>query len=136
MVVYVLTGLAAVVVALTRLRIAGAGGGGHHRVGHKILAVHTIAGVLALVVWTAFLVAGPTESVGWSVVGILGLGLWWVTVLAGLAILVRWLPPRGRHAVPRDTDSWSSGPWLSMLAHLGLLIGVVVFTLAYSVSAV
>lgn len=135
-VVYVLTGLAAVVVALTRLRLSGPGGGGQIKVGSRVLGVHTVAGSMAFVVWVVFLVPGPSESVPLSVVGIVGLGLWWVTTLAGLALLARWLPSRGRHSVARSSDSWSSGPGLSMLAHLGMLVGVVVFTWAYLVSAV
>ena len=33
-------------------------------------------------------------------------------------------------------DSWSDGPWLSLLAHLGMVVGVLVFTYAYLTAAV
>ena len=33
-------------------------------------------------------------------------------------------------------DSWSEGPGLSILAHVGMLVGVCVFTWAYLTSAV
>ena len=66
----------------------------------------------------------------------MALGLWWVTAGAGLLILSRWAPSKGKHAVPRDRDGWSEGPGLSLLAHLGMVVGVVLFTWAYLVSAI
>ncbi len=137
-VVYVLTFLGAVVVVLTRLRLGGSEEGGARRVdvGPTWVLAHTVLGSLALVVWLVFLV-GPEDSVpGDPLVGIVALGLWWGTALAGLMILVRWLPSRGRHAVEVPEDSWSSGPGLSLLAHLGMVVGVAVFTWAYWTAAV
>ncbi|MEV7428236.1 hypothetical protein AB0N29_01345 [Nocardioides sp. NPDC092400] len=135
-VVYVLTALGVVVVALTRLRLRGDGGGGRLQVGRRLLDLHTGAGVAALVVWTMFLVA-PTDSVlGGDTAGIIGLALWWLLAVAGILILVRWLPSRGRHASAGAEDSWSSGPGLSLLAHLGTVVGVCVFTWAYLNSTV
>lgn len=137
-VVYVLTFLGAVVVALTRLRLGGSEEGGARRVdvGPTWLLAHTVLGSLALVVWLVFLL-GPEDSVpGDPLVGIVALGLWWGTALAGLMILVRWLPSKGRHAVEVPEDSWSSGPGLSLLAHLGMVVGVAVFTWAYWTAAV
>lgn len=134
-VVYVLTGLAAVAIVLTRLRL-GRRDGRHLRVGSTLLNVHTVAGGLALLLWLIFLVPGPSESVALSVVGILALGLWWITALAGLLILSRWAPSKGRHAVAREQDGWSEGPALSVLAHVGMAGGVILFTWAYLVSAV
>lgn len=130
-VVYVLTALAGVVVMLTRLRLGrGDGGAGRHHVGRRLVDVHTVAGVLALVLWIVFLVGGD------DTVGILALALWWITVLAGLLIMLRWLPARGRHASAGQQDRWSKGPWLSILAHVGLLVGVGYFSYAYLTSAV
>lgn len=131
-VVYVLTGLAAVVVLLTRLRLGRGGrGAGRHEVGRALLTLHTGAGVLALVSWVTFLVAPEDTTAGGGLVGIVALGLWWVVALAGLLVLVRWLPSRGRHASEGRTDSWSDGPGLSVLAHVGMVVGVGVFTWAY-----
>jgi len=59
-----------------------------------------------------------------------------VVTLAGLLILVCWLPSSGRHAVEAREDSWSEGPGLSVLAHVGMLVGVLVFTYAYAESLV
>ncbi|MGB0099038.1 MAG: hypothetical protein WBP61_02030 [Nocardioides sp.] len=130
-IVYILTGLAAVVVVLTRLRLGrDSGGAGRLQMGRGLVNVHTIAGVLALVLWVAFLVAGN------EIVGILGLALWWIVVVAGLLILVRWLPSNGKHASSGQEDSWSEGPGLSILAHVGMLVGVGVFTWAYLTSVV
>ena len=137
-VVYVLTFLGAVVVALTRLRLGRSEEGGARRVdvGPTWLLAHTVLGALAVLVWLVFLV-GPEDSLpGDPLVGIVALGLWWGTAIAGLMILVRWLPSKGRHAVEVPEDSWSSGPGLSLLAHLGMVVGVAVFTWAYWTAAV
>jgi hypothetical protein len=125
-IVYVLTALAAVVVVLTRLRLGrGDGGAGRLQMGSSLVNVHTGAGVLALVLWVVFLVGGN------ETVGIVALAFWWIVVIAGLLILVRWLPSRGKHASDGQEDSWSEGPGLSILAHVGMLVGVLVFSWAY-----
>ena len=130
-IVYVLTALAAVVVVLTRLRLGrGDGGAGRLQMGQGLVNVHTVAGAIALVTWVAFLVVGN------DVLGIVALAFWWVVVVAGLGILVRWLPSRGKHASHGREDGWSEGPGLSVLAHVGMLVGVGVFTWAYLTSAV
>lgn len=137
-VVYVLTFLGAVVVALTRLRLGRSEEGGARRVdvGPTWLLAHTVLGSLAVLVWLVFLIAPEDSLPGDPLVGIVALGLWWATAIAGLMILVRWLPSKGRHAVEVPEDSWSSGPGLSLLAHLGVVVGVAVFTWAYWTAAV
>ena len=132
LIVYVLTGLAAVVVLLTRVRLGGDRGAGRVSVGRALVDVHTVAGVLALAGWVTFL-AGQrwlTDDSA-AVVGIAALACWWVVVVAGLLVLMRWLPSRGRHATSGRQDTWSEGPGLSVLAHVGMLVGVTVFTWAY-----
>jgi hypothetical protein len=133
LIVYVLTGLAAVVIVLTRLRLGGGDlGAGRADVGRTTLNVHTGAGALALVAWAAFLFGDERLSDDRSaMVGIIALTLWWVVVVAGLLILVRWLPTHGKHALTGIEDTWSEGPGLSILAHVGMLVGVCVFTYAY-----
>ena len=124
-VVYVLTALAAVVVVLTRLRLAKDTAAGRHQVGHGILNVHTFCGVLALIGWVVYLL-GKND-----LVGVVALAFWWLTALAGLLILLRWLPSRGKHATGAQDDTWSEGPGLSVLAHVGMFVGVLVFTWFY-----
>ena len=132
-IVYILTALAAVVVVLTRLRLGKQeGGAGRVSVGPSLLNLHTVAGVLALMVWVAYLIAQEDTAVGGELAGIIGLALWWIVTLAGLLILVRWIPSRGRHADTAQEDTWSEGPGLSILAHVGMLVGVLVFTYAYA----
>jgi hypothetical protein len=135
-VVYVLTALAAVVVVLTRLRMQGGQGAGRFHVGKRLLDIHTVAGSLAVIVWTIFLVFPEDTPLGSSTMGIIGLGLFWIVTIVGLLILVRWLPSHGRHASDAVQDNWSEGPGLSVLAHVGMLVGVIVFTFAYLTSAV
>lgn len=130
-IIYVLTALAAVVVVLTRLRLGrGDRGAGRHQMGRGWVDVHTVSGVAALGTWIAFLLLGG------DLLGIIALAFWWIVVVAGLAILVRWLPSRGRHASAGQEDSWSDGPGLSILAHVGMLVGVGVFSWAYLTAAV
>ena len=136
-VVYVLTALAAVVVVLTRIRLGRETAAGRLDIARAPVAVHTVAGVLALATWVTFLVAGDRMDEGTaSLLGIAAILLWWIVALAGLLILVRWLPSRGKHAADAKEDTWSEGPGLSLLGHLGMVVGVAVFTYAYLVSAV
>ncbi len=137
-IVYVLTALAALVVVLTRLRLGREeAGAGRVQVGRTLVRLHTGAGALALLTWLVFLLRGDrlTDNAA-GVVGIVALAFWWVVVVAGLLILVRWLPSRGRHAAAAKKDSWSEGPGLSVLGHVGMLVGVAIFTYAYLTSAV
>ena len=137
LIVWILTALAALVVVLTRLRLAREeGGAGQFRVGDRLLLLHTVAGALALLVWVVFLLASDDSALGGPVAGIVALALWWVVAVAGLLILLRWLPARGRHASGVVHDTWSEGPGLSALAHVGMLVGVLVFTWAYLTSGV
>ena len=127
-IVYVLTFLSAVVVVLTRVRLSQAKAAGQHQVGMGTVNAHSGFGVVALLLWMAFLVTGHDMSL----VGIVALFFYWLTVMAGLMILLRWVPSRGRHASAGTDDSWSEGPGLSILAHVGMLVGVVVFTWFYA----
>jgi hypothetical protein len=136
-IVYVLTALAAVVIVLTRLRLAGGeGAAGQVQIGGGLLLAHTVVGALALLAWLVYLVFPSDSVLGGDVVGILAIGLWWVVALVGLLILARWLPSKGRHATAAAEDTWSEGPGLSVLAHVGMAVGVLVFTFAYLTSAV
>ena len=72
--------------------------------------MHTVAGVLALVVWVVFLVAPEDSPVGSSTVGIIALGLCWIVTVAGLLILVRWLPSHGKHASDGRRGHLVGGP--------------------------
>jgi hypothetical protein len=122
---FVLTALAAVVVVLTRVRMTSSDeeAAGRVDIPRGLVNVHTVFGVLALVLWGAFLLTGVSEVFGWA-----GLLCWWVTTVAGLLILARWVPAHGRHASGPAADSWGEGPGLSVLGHVGLLVGSIVWT--------
>ena len=124
LITWVLTVLAAVVVVLTRVRLSKEDGAAAGRISipHSILNLHTIAGVPALLLWVTYLVT-KIEVLGW-----IAIVLWWVTVVAGLLVLARWVPAKGKHSSGPATDTWGEGPGLSVLAHVGLLIGVAIFT--------
>jgi len=128
-VVWILTVLAAVVIVLTRVRLRGPEAAGRFSISSRVPLTHFVAGIVALVLWVGVLLGGP-------LVGILAIACWWVTAMCGLLILARWLPAKGRHAPEAAGDSWSDGPGLSLLAHLGMVVGVLVFTYAYLTAAV
>jgi hypothetical protein len=132
-VAYVLTALGALVVLLTRLRLRNSHAGWP-------LAAHTAAGVVAVVLWLLFLVFPSDTFLGGSLVGVIALAFWWVVTATGLILLSRWLPSRSRGKRAADTvdaaDTWTGTPWLSALAHVGMLVGVSWFTWAYATSAI
>lgn len=135
-VVWILTALAAVAIVLTRLRLRGDDAAGRFSISHRLPTVHFVAGVIALLLWVGVLV-GPEDSfLDGPLFGITAIAFWWVTAICGLLILARWLPAKGRHVPEASGDSWSDGPGLSLLAHLGMLVGVLVFTYAYLAAAV
>lgn len=129
-IVWLLSVLGVVVVALTRVRLGAEDSQGRKKVSAFTLNVHTGAGVLAVATWFSFLLSGSAN------LGAVALLLWWATTFAGLGLLVRWLPSSGRHADTRDEDDWAEGPGLSLLAHLGMLVGVLVFTWAFATGVV
>ena len=135
-VVWILTALAAVAIVLTRLRLASDDAAGQFVISRRLPLTHFVAGLVALVLWVAVLVAPEDSPVDGALVGIVAIACWWVTAICGLLILARWLPSRGRHVPSASGDSWSDGPGLSLLAHLGMVVGVLVFTYAYLTAAV
>jgi hypothetical protein len=128
LVVCVLTFLSAVVIVLTRMRLSQTEVGGQHQVGMGTVNLHTGFGTVGLVLWVYFLVTGNDSSLS----GVVALFFYWLTAIVGLMILLRWLPTRGRHASDGGEDRWSNGPGLSILAHVGMLVGVLVFTWFYA----
>jgi hypothetical protein len=128
---YVLTALAAVVVVLTRVRLAGGGeAAGRLSIPTNVLNMHTYSGLPALFLWVAFLLTNIT------LLGVLSIFAWWLTVMAGLLILARWMPAKGKHASGPAADTWGEGPGLSVLAHVGMLVGVSVFTVLFLMGAI
>ncbi|GAA1936789.1 hypothetical protein [Nocardioides hwasunensis] len=135
-VVWILTALAAVVIVLTRLRLRADGAAGQFSISRRLPTVHFVAGVVALVLWIGVLVSPEDTFLGGPLFGILAVACWWVVAICGLLVLARWLPSRGRHVPAATGDGWSDGPGLSLLAHLGMVAAVLVFTYAYLTAAV
>jgi hypothetical protein len=119
---WMLTALAAVVVLLTRMRLSADHQAGHAQIPMSVLNAHTVMGVAALGVWGYYLSA-PTDLLGLG-----ALTAWWIEAIIGVLILARWLPGSGRHAAPATDDSWAQGPSLSILGHVGMVLGVAFFT--------
>jgi len=127
-VTWFLTALGAVVVLLTRVRLGGTvvdgtgHGAGRHGYSAVLLRLHTTVGVLTLLVWVVALVTG------WREIALLALAGWWLLAIVGLLLLARWLPSGGKHSEETATDAWGSGAGLSLLGHVGMVIGVGYFT--------
>lgn len=127
----VLTALAAVVIVLTRVRLTGdSEAAGRLSIPTNVLNLHTYAGGFALVTWVVFLLTG----IGW--LGAISLLGWWLATIAGLLILARWMPAKGRHSSGPKADTWGEGPGLSVLAHVGLFVGSCIFTVLYLVGSI
>lgn len=121
--VWMLTGLAAVVVLLTRLRLANEEQqSGHALVPLTIVNAHTVIGVVALATWIFYL-SDPGGTLG-----AVALTAWWLEVIVGLLVLARWMSRPGKHATDTTGDTWGQGPALSVLAHVGMLLGIAFFT--------
>lgn len=121
--VWLLTGLAAVVVLLTRLRLSSEHSqAGHALVPTSVVNAHTLVGVVALAIWIAYLTS-PDGTLGAA-----ALVVWWIEVLIGILILARWMSGSGKHATAATGDSWGEGPALSILGHVGMLLGISFFT--------
>jgi hypothetical protein len=121
--VWMLTALAAVVVLLTRMRLSNEHGqSGHAVVPMSVVNAHTVIGVLALATWIVYLTS-PGD-----LVGAIALVAWWVEVAIGLLVLARWLSRPSKHAAATTGDSWAQGPSLSILGHVGMLLGISFFT--------
>lgn len=132
LIIYVLTALGALVITLTRVRLGGREeGAGRFAVSRGLLNMHTGSGAVALALWVPYLYFDKDNFLGDPLIGIIALFFWWLVALCGLLILLRWLPSHGKHAVRVIEDTWSEGPGLSLLAHLGMFVGVCVFTLGY-----
>lgn len=128
---YVLAGLGLLVVVLTRVRLRKERAAGRSSVSGLVLNLHTVTGLAGLVLWIVYVAAPEDSTAGSTTTGIVALALLWVTAGCGLLILMRWLPTRGRHASSSTEDSWGGGPGLSVLAHLGMVGAVFLFTVSY-----
>ena len=127
-VTWFLTALGAVVVLLTRVRLGGtvvdgtghgAGAAGYSAV---LLRLHTAIGVLTLVGWIVALVTGHRA------IALVFLAGWWLLAIVGLLLLSRWLPSGGKHSEDKQVDAWGSGAGMSVLGHVGMVLGVCYFT--------
>ena len=126
-VTWFLTALGAVVVLLTRVRLGGADGEGLRSSGvanfsAALLRIHTTVGVLTLIAWIVALVTSRRLIAYGALAG------WWLLALVGLLLLARWLPSASKHARGPAADAWGSGAGLSLLGHVGMVVGVAYFT--------
>lgn len=128
---WALTAMGAVIIVLTRVRLADArSGAGRSTIPAQLTNAHLVVGLVALGVWVGYLVTAAEP------LAIASLIAWWSEALIGLGLLMRWLPSGGSHSAPGRSDDWGRGPWLSAVAHLGLLAGVALLTILYVVGEI
>ncbi|NRQ50108.1 hypothetical protein [Aeromicrobium stalagmiti] len=122
-ILWMLVALAGVVVLLTRLRLhANEAQAGHAQISDGLVNAHTVVGVVTLAV-AGYYLSSPSDGLGYAAAGV-----WWIEAIIGLLILARWLPGGGRHAADATDDSWAQGPFLSILGHVGMVLGVAFFS--------
>ncbi len=131
-VVYVLSGLGAAIMAWTHLEL-GKASGRSSRAGavSGLVTIYATSGVLALIAWLLFMVFPEDTVPGDSLVGIVGLFFWWLSALIGLRLVTR-RAPRGKHAAASQNSGFGS----LLLAHVVLVCVVSYFTYVYTTSAV
>lgn len=126
-VAWILVALGVLALVLTQVRLrAYSGQAGMADIAPWILNMHSVTGGAGLLLITLRLLDVHTS----------GLAMW-VAILAmvlasliGLSFLARWRRSGGRHAVEVTGDGWTSGPWLSQVAHFGVTLGTVFFAWA------
>jgi hypothetical protein len=133
--VWVLTALAAVVVAVTRLRLGGRSQAEGPEANRLLVRAHLVVGTLTLVLWVAYLLAPESTLIGSPEIGIVAIGGWWLLAGIGLTLLARWRRPKGRHSGEHH-DAPRAGLLLSVVGHVGLLLGALQFTYVYLVAIV
>lgn len=125
--VYVATVLVALVVLLTWLRLRR-----HNaQAGFFVPMLHAVAGLVGLVIWTVFLVMPLGSPLGSSLAGVIGLFFLWLVVVAGIFLMLRWRPSRGKRARALRSGGVRGGAAVATLVHLGTLVLVVWLTWAY-----
>lgn len=122
---YVLTAGCVLVVVMTRRILGGL-------VPRLLLDLHTGLGAVGTVLWLLFLVL-PGDH---ALLGVVGLGCWWVVSVVGLLLLSRWLPGRGARGKRAARQAQAGTPWLSILGHVGVFVAAMWFTYAYVTSRV
>jgi hypothetical protein len=122
-ILWVLVGLGVAIILLVRLRLAGSHEhAGRSQVPVAYVNVYALIGFAALGLLVAYILTGM-RVIAYAVIPV-----GWVFALIGLGMLMRWMPRRSKHAAGPIADSWTRGPVLSILAHTGVLLGVIIAT--------
>lgn len=125
--VYFATAVVALVVLLTWLRLRRP----EAHAGFFVPLLHVTAGLVGLVIWVVFLVMPLGSPFGSSLAGVIGLFFLWLVVVAGIFLMLRWRPSRGKRARAITRSAGRGAAPVSILVHLGTLVLVVWLTWAY-----
>ena len=117
---WILVALGFLALALSQVRLRTyRGTGGLTDIAPWMINVHTVAGVIGFGL-VALRLMGTVESTAATWVAIIALA---IASVVGLTFLTRWRRTGGRHVDAVEGDAWTSGPWLSRIAHYGVLLG-------------
>lgn len=130
MFIWILTALCAVVVLATPVRLRRESTQGGIRIGRTVQRVHTVAGLIGVGAWAALVLWGPQVWLGDALMGVIGLAGLWIASVAGLLIMLRWLPtPGDTHR--RSFTEFVAGPLPSIVGHPAVLAATIYFCWAY-----
>lgn len=119
---WLLVALGVVVLVLTQVRLRRyRGRRGMTDIAPWILNLHSAAGGTGLLL-VALRLLDVVSSAAAVWLAIIALA---IASLIGVSFLARWRRGSGRHAERFDGDGWTSGPWLSQVAHFGMVVGTV-----------
>ncbi|NYF99177.1 hypothetical protein [Janibacter cremeus] len=119
---WILVALGVLALVLTQVRLRRyRGQRGMTDIAPWVINLHSAAGGagLLLVALRLLDIVSSTTAMWLAIVGLA------IASLIGLTFLARWRRASGRHAESLSGDGWTSGPWLSRIAHFGMVIGTV-----------
>ncbi|TIC81659.1 hypothetical protein [Nocardioides sp. GY 10127] len=129
--VVVLTAFIALVVLVTRLRLRG------RSAATWWLLVHTVLGLLGVVLWLAFVLLSADTLPYRDLVGIVAVGCFWFTSLAGLMLLSRKRRVGAtRRSGGRRAERRTEGRALAIFGHVGVLLASGALTVTYALALV
>lgn len=121
---WILVALGVLVLVLTPLRLRrSTGERGMTDFSGWVLNAHSITLFVGLgLIWLRLLDVYTSTAATW-----LAIICMVIASLIGLSFLGRWRRTGSRHSEAFRGDSWTRGPWLSQIAHIGVTLATIIF---------